>query len=123
VMLFDLLINNADRKGGHLIINPASSLKLIDHGLCFHVEEKLRTVVWDHAGESIPQKLLEDVERMISLFSPGGVVYKTLNAHLSSEEIKALLRWGQALLEAGGVPHPPEDRRISLAVGIMESRI
>jgi streptogramin lyase len=53
VAIFDLLINNADRKGSHLLLDPDGHLWLIDHGLCFHREDKLRTVIWDFAGEPI----------------------------------------------------------------------
>lgn len=111
VMLFDLLINNADRKGGHLLIDPEGSLKLIDHGLCFHVEDKLRTVVWDHAGEPIPADLLADVAGAASSLSFGGQLYQALSPHLLDVEIQALLDRANALLEEGIFPHPPEDRR------------
>jgi uncharacterized repeat protein (TIGR03843 family) len=53
VVLFDLLINNADRKGGHVILGKDNHIWLIDHGLSFNVDEKLRTVIWDFAGESL----------------------------------------------------------------------
>lgn len=111
VMLFDLLINNADRKGGHLLIDPSGDLKLIDHGLCFHVEDKLRTVVWDHAGESIPKVLLADVDKALMLLSLGKSLYQGLKPHLSEVEITALRARGQALVESGMFPRPPEDRR------------
>ncbi len=59
VMLFDLLCNNADRKGSHVIFEEGThKMWLIDHGLCFHEEDKLRTVIWDYAGQSIPDELL-----------------------------------------------------------------
>ena len=58
VVLFDLLINNADRKGSHVLIEKGTGkLWAIDHGLCFHEEEKLRTVLWDSAGQPIPASL------------------------------------------------------------------
>jgi len=111
VMLFDLLINNADRKGGHLLINPEDELFLIDHGLSFHVEDKLRTVVWDHAGEPIPSQLLDDVKRALALLSPGEKLHNALKLHLMGEEITALLNRAQGLLTAEVFPLPPEDRR------------
>jgi uncharacterized repeat protein (TIGR03843 family) len=58
-VLFDIIINNADRKSGHILLGEDDHIWLIDHGLCFHDEEKLRTVVWDFAGEPIPGELLE----------------------------------------------------------------
>ena len=60
VMLFDLLCNNADRKGSHVIFEEEThKMWLIDHGLCFHEEDKLRTVIWDYAGQPIPDDLLK----------------------------------------------------------------
>ena len=62
VMLFDLLCNNADRKGSHVIIEKETrKLWLIDHGLCFHEEDKLRTVIWDYAGQSISDDFCEAI--------------------------------------------------------------
>ena len=64
VVLFDLLVNNADRKGSHVLIeNGSRRLWAIDHGLCFHEEEKLRTVLWDSAGQEIPPDLRATLER------------------------------------------------------------
>ena len=59
MVLFDLLVNNADRKGSHVLIEKEThKLWAIDHGLCFHEEDKLRTVLWDFAGEAIAGDLL-----------------------------------------------------------------
>ncbi len=59
--LFDYLINNADRKSGHCLMGNDNRLWAIDHGLCFHVEYKLRTVIWEFSGEPIVPELLEDL--------------------------------------------------------------
>lgn len=118
VMLFDLLINNADRKAGHLLFSPEGELFLIDHGLSFHVEDKLRTVVWDFAGEPIPAKLLDNINRIIPMTSedttqtsPGEKLQTALFPHLSSSEITALQNRAKGLLKTGVFPLPPEDRR------------
>ena len=111
VMLFDLLINNADRKAGHLLISPEGQLFLIDHGLSFHVEDKLRTVVWDHAGEPIPPHLCQDIRKVIPELSPGADLYKALQPHLLPAEIAALQNRAQRLINDGKYPLPPEDRR------------
>ena len=111
VMLFDLLINNADRKAGHLLIDPQGELWLIDHGLSFHVEEKLRTVIWDHAGQPIPEDLLAMLEDLIPSLDPGGPLRQDLISLLMPIEIDALQNRAQKLLEAGFFPRPPEDRR------------
>ena len=65
IAAFDLLINNGDRKGGHLIIDWESRIWGIDHGLCFHVEGKLRTVMWDFAGEELPAEVLAGCELVV----------------------------------------------------------
>jgi len=61
---FDLLANNADRKSGHCLVDGAGLIWGIDHGLCFHVEPKLRTVIWDFGGDPIPPSLIDDVRRL-----------------------------------------------------------
>ena len=60
--LFDLVANNADRKSGHCLLGP-DGIYGVDNGLCFHVEPKLRTVIWDFGGEPIPSEMLADVRR------------------------------------------------------------
>lgn len=111
VMLFDLLINNADRKAGHLLISFEGDLFLIDHGLSFHIEDKLRTVVWNYAGEPIPPDLLQEVNQIIPGLSPGADLFKALQPHLLEAEIDALQKRAQILLASGVYPLPPEDRR------------
>ena len=111
VTAFDLLINNADRKGGHLLLDPGGKLWLIDHGISFHTEEKLRTVVWDCAGDPIPEPLLGDIEQFHSQLVAGDTINTSLQAYLSAEEIDALINRAALLLAAGHFPHPPEDRR------------
>ena len=111
VMLFDLLINNADRKAGHLLIDLQGELFLIDHGLSFHVEDKLRTVIWDFAGEAIPPGLLQDVRQVIPALSSGEELQRALRPHLLRAEIDALQKRAQALVDNEVYPLPPEDRR------------
>jgi uncharacterized repeat protein (TIGR03843 family) len=64
ICLFDLAANNADRKSGHCLLGPDGSIYAIDNGLTFHEEPKLRTVIWDFAGEPIPEASLEDLARL-----------------------------------------------------------
>ncbi len=111
VMLFDHLVNNADRKSGHLLIDSNHKLWLIDHGVCFHKEDKLRTVIWDHAGEPIPANLLADLAMLLPALEPVGTLAKALQPYLLPTEIHALRERGQWLLETGIYPIPPEDRR------------
>ena len=70
--VFDLLANNADRKGGHILCDDARRLWAIDNGLCFHAQEKLRTVIWDFAGAPIPALLLDDLTRVRDALEAGG---------------------------------------------------
>ncbi|MBK7450828.1 MAG: hypothetical protein IPJ47_15995 [Anaerolineales bacterium] len=74
VVLFDILANNADRKGSHVFFeDDTHRLFAIDHGICFHEEPKLRTVVWDFAGQAIPDELLAPLAsagNWSSLFEP-----------------------------------------------------
>jgi uncharacterized repeat protein (TIGR03843 family) len=108
VMLFDLLCNNADRKGSHLIIEEGTrKLWLIDHGLCFHEEDKLRTVVWDYAGEPIPSDLLMP----LTYLPLDRNLLAELQSYLNPREISALAARAKALVSSRVFPHPPEHRR------------
>ncbi|MFZ5908971.1 MAG: SCO1664 family protein [Chloroflexota bacterium] len=112
VALFDLLCNNADRKGSHVIIEEGNrSLWLIDHGLCFHEEDKLRTVIWDFAGQDIPRELLADLERFRAALAPTSGLLADLPHHLSPRELAALSARAASLLRSGAFPLPPEGRR------------
>jgi hypothetical protein len=112
VVLFDLLINNADRKGSHVLIEKGTGkLWAIDHGLCFHEEEKLRTVLWDAAGHPIPAGLRACLAAVEDLLKAGTPLRLGLAPYLSGAEIEAIRRRAQELLEAGVFPTPPPDRR------------
>jgi uncharacterized repeat protein (TIGR03843 family) len=103
--LFDLLINNADRKGGHIFFeNETHDLYAIDHGICFHEEDKLRTVLWDFAGQKIPANLLERLALSRSLLAD-------LEPYLNSSEISALCARAEYLRKKGIFPRQPRDRR------------
>ena len=103
--LFDLLINNADRKGGHIFFeNGTHHLFAIDHGICFHEEDKLRTVLWDFAGQKIPSDLLDRLSLSRSLLAD-------LEPYLSSSEISALCARAEHLRKKGTFPRQPRDRR------------
>ncbi len=111
--LFDLLINNADRKGSHILIDPDRQLWLIDHGICFHTESKLRTVIWDFAGEPIPPDLCADLtgfhQRLNS--DEASELETGLKRHLTSAEISALARRAGQIVKSGRYPNPDPDRR------------
>lgn len=110
VAVFDLLVNNADRKGSHLLIQKRTRrLFAIDHGLCFHTEDKLRTVIWDFAGEPIPEALIAALQGLRPAFPTS--LAPALAPYLSPEEIAALEARLEALLANPVFPFPPEDRR------------
>ena len=111
VVLFDLLVNNADRKGSHIMFGSDDHLWLIDHGLCFNVEEKLRTVVWDFAGDPVTEDLKADLQRFQQALNPGSPLWESLKQHLASDEIKMLSQRTGILLEMEHLPYPPNDRR------------
>jgi hypothetical protein len=109
VALFDIIVNNADRKGGHLLLAGDGKLWLIDHGICFHEEPKLRTVVWDFVGERIPQPLLDDIGGLQTRL--GGSTRQQLAAFLSEEELTAMELRIKHLLAERHFPASPADQR------------
>ncbi len=112
VVLFDLLINNADRKGSHVLIEKGTrKLWAIDHGLCFHEEDKLRTVLWEFAGHAIPKNLLGCLAAMPALLQAGAELRTALEVYLTPPEIDAITARATKLLAAGIFPSAPRDRR------------
>jgi uncharacterized repeat protein (TIGR03843 family) len=111
VVLFDLLVNNADRKASHLLFDQDHHLWLIDHGICFHAEDKLRTVIWDFVGEAIPENLLSDLRRFLDELKPGKSLFKELQALLEPGEVTALIDRARHLIASGTYPDPSPDQR------------
>jgi hypothetical protein len=115
VAVFDLLINNADRKGSHILRDPGGHLWLIDHGLCFHEQDKLRTVIWDFVGETIPDDICENLKRFhkqISGLPPGSSELVTgLLLYINSAELEALAQRAEQLMSAGRLPDPDPKHR------------
>jgi uncharacterized repeat protein (TIGR03843 family) len=110
--LFDVIANNADRKGGHCLRLDDGRIMAIDQGLCFHAELKLRTVIWDFAGELIPDGLVANLNRLDrDLRDAHSPMLAQLISLLSPGEIRALRFRLAGLLAAGRFPDPPEDRR------------
>jgi uncharacterized repeat protein (TIGR03843 family) len=112
IALFDFLINNADRKGGHCLLDSAGRLWSIDHGLTFHEEYKLRTVIWDYAGQPIPPHLLNDLRAFRArLIAPEGV-RRVLEQLLSPREAQTLQQHLDDLLESARFPQPGSGRNV-----------
>lgn len=105
VVLFDVLCNNADRKGSHVFFeNRTHKLYAIDHGICFHEDDKLRTVLWDFSGQKIPQELLAPLAGIKNLLP-------SLEPYLTRYELSALSARAEAILKKGTFPRQPRDRR------------
>lgn len=102
--VFDVLVNNADRKGSHLL-RWEGRLRAVDHGVICHPEDKLRTVLWAWAGEPIPDEDLARVERVVDRLATGGGRH-TLGGLLSEDELDAVVRRGRRLLTSRVHPEP-----------------
>lgn len=105
VVLFDILANNADRKGSHVFFeDDTHRLFAIDHGLCFHEEDKLRTVLWDFTGQAIPDELLSPLSSAASWV-------ERFEPYLNANEIEALFLRAEELYESKIFPRPLQGRR------------
>ena len=103
---FDLVANSADRKGGHCLLDEDGRLWAIDNGLAFHEDLKLRTVVWDFAGEPLPDSVAAALEGLVDRGVP-----PRLAELLDGAEAVAVLDRARALLSTGRFPHDPTGRR------------
>lgn len=115
IVLFDILINNADRKGGHVLLAQKNGepdhLWAIDHGVCFHTDAKLRTVIWEFAGQPAPPDLLADLQRFQEdMAVDNGRLRTQLIELLSAKEVTALLHRLRNLLQNALFPQPGPGR-------------
>jgi len=99
---FDVVANNADRKGGHVLYDTVRCWA-IDNGLCFNEADKLRTVIWEYAEETLPDRLLEPLARLAQ--GDAG----DLGQYLRAEEVRATTRRAHDLLVASSFPMPNDD--------------
>ncbi len=111
VALFDTLVNNADRKGSHILVDAENRMWLIDHGICFHAEDKLRTVIWDFAGEAVPDNLCKDLRIFRQKLKASSDLVESLKHNLNGDEIQALAMRVDRLLASGRFPNPNPNRR------------
>jgi hypothetical protein len=102
--VFDLLSNNADRKGGHVLVDPQGRLWGIDNGLCFHEELKLRTVIWDYAGTPIPEAWCDSIACARDALAAESEEAAALQRALSRGERRALIARCEAMLENPVLP-------------------
>ena len=109
IAAFDALINNTDRKGGHILMDQDGVVWCIDHGVTFHEDYKLRTVIWDYVGDPIPDRLLSDLEALRAKLRPGESLRRELEPLLSRRELRMLDARLNGLLRTRVYPEPPED--------------
>ena len=110
IAVYDLVVNNADRKAGHCLLGEDGGIHVVDHGVCFSEEPKLRTVIWDFAGEPIDEALRADVDRLAGEVEKGALRAQLANL-LEEAEIAALHRRAVAVAGADRFPEPARDRR------------
>jgi uncharacterized repeat protein (TIGR03843 family) len=103
--VFDLVVNNADRKSGHCLIDQTGHIWGIDNGLCFHVEPKLRTVIWDFGGDEVGDELRAGCARLAA--NPP----EALGEVLHPDEVAALAARAAAVSRLDRLPDPDPDRR------------
>lgn len=109
VAAFDVVVNNADRKSGHCLWAEDGTIWVVDHGVCFSEEPKLRTVIWEFAGRRVPKRFLDDVRRVVADLRAGTLRREMLGL-LSKREVDATARRAEALARSGRFPAPGHGR-------------
>ncbi|MGV9889964.1 SCO1664 family protein [Streptomyces sp. NPDC003395] len=104
--VLDAVINNADRKGGHLLPAPGGRLYGIDHGVTFNVENKLRTLLWGWAGEPLTEEAVEVLTRLRAELKEGATLAERLTGLITAAELDATRARVEALLTSGRHPEP-----------------
>ncbi len=112
IVLFDHIVNNADRKGGHCLLGDDGRVWSIDHGLTFHIEEKLRTVIWDYSGLPIPQKMLDDLQSLREKLDADSELYARLTDLITPTELAATSQRLDHLLDTETFPLPGLGRNV-----------
>lgn len=103
IAVFDVVVNNADRKGGHLLVDGTDRIWAIDHGVTFSPEDKLRTVLWGWAGQPLPQPILDEVQALGDVL---GGHFDPVDRWLGDDERAALRDRIRDLLRTGAFPAP-----------------
>lgn len=109
---FDVIANNADRKSGHCLKGADGRLWSIDHGICFHAEPKLRTVLWDYAGEPLPDDILEDLQGLRERVRADGQLIKAIGGLIDADEVRAFRRRLDRLVDQRHYPNPGSGRSV-----------
>ncbi|MCX6463340.1 MAG: SCO1664 family protein [Pseudonocardiales bacterium] len=101
---FDVVVNNADRKGGHVLAGTDGHLYGVDHGLTLHVEDKLRTVLWGWTGKALPDEVVESLEKLAAELD--GSFADVLGEHVTRREVRTLAARVRTLLDEPVFPEP-----------------
>jgi hypothetical protein len=109
IAVFDALINNGDRKGGHLLPTADGSIWGIDHGVTFAVEDKLRTVLWQWRGHPLPDPLVHDLKTWLQRWEEADDELDVLRELLADEEIAVLIERGRRIVDNRRHPQPSPD--------------
>ncbi|WP_069173401.1 SCO1664 family protein [Streptomyces griseus] len=104
--VLDAVINNADRKGGHLLPAPGGRLYGINHGVTFNADGKLRTLLWGWAGEPLPAEAVTVLERLSADLEPGRALATRLAELITQRELEALRGRVEELRASGRHPQP-----------------
>lgn len=110
IAVFDLVINNADRKSGHCLLGDDGHIFVVDHGVCFSEEPKLRTVIWDFIGDPLEDDVRADVRRLAVDLREGPLRDELANL-LSEPELEALESRAHEVAAMARFPEPGEDHR------------
>ncbi len=105
--VFDAVINNADRKGGHILPMPGGHIYGVDHGICFSTDDKLRTVLWGWRGTPLADEALETLTRLRTEIA--GELGDKLRTLITPREVAATRRRIERLLRFGVYPQPSDD--------------
>jgi uncharacterized repeat protein (TIGR03843 family) len=106
--VFDAVVNNADRKIGHLLPVPDGHLYGCDHGVCFAEDYKLRTVLWQWRGKTLPRRSVEALRRLSTQLTDGSLAAELADL-ITGSEISAIRARIETLLEHRVHPYPPTD--------------
>jgi len=111
ICVFDIITNNADRKGSHCIQDNNNKIWSIDHGICFNEEYKLRTVIWDYMLEAIPTEILNDLKELNHSFKVKNGLKRDLENYLSLNEVNAFDKRLKNIISEKAFIEPQDDKR------------
>lgn len=109
VALFDLVVNNADRKSGHCLLGADATIHVVDHGVCFAVDPKVRTVIWEFAGDPVPPALRAQVRTLAGSLRTGPLCAR-LRELLDPAEVEATAERAEVVGRLQRFPHPGQGR-------------